>query len=155
MKLKIVLFFLSVAVLTGCNALSLRPGNFAWPVELVLKVDDKGMIGDTRYSFAVNVKKLLFAETKDSVNVAGKEIRMIRDDLGYYFVTADKFKNIYVYEQSEGELRLADKISVSQEGLSSPAFNQRVPYIELVTGQRKPVLLTKDGIVEEKGGQEQ
>ena len=149
MKVSIVLFFSSFLILAGCSSLTLKPGNFAWPVEDELEVDSHGMVIVKRYDFSVNVKRLLYAETKDSVNVAGVKLRMIRDALGYYFITGVKFKNVYVYEQTEGGLGLANKIAVSENGLSSPALNQRPPCVELVNGQNSPVLLTKDGIVEE------
>jgi hypothetical protein len=37
---------------------------------------------------------------------------------------------------------------VSKNGLVSPAFNQRPPFIELISGQNGSILLTKDGIEE-------
>jgi hypothetical protein len=149
MKATIVLFFFLLLILGGCSSLTLKPGNFAWPVELEVEVNSKGVVTADQYNFSVNVKRLLYAETKDSINVEGVKLRMIRDRLGYYFLTAVKFKNVYVYEQTEGGLGLANKINVSENGLSSPALNQRPPCIELVNGQNTPILMNRDGIVEE------
>jgi hypothetical protein len=67
---------------------------------------------------------------------------------GYYFITASKFKNVYVFGQIEGGLKLTNKILVSQDGLENPAFNQRPPYIQLLNGENPPVSLTKEGILE-------
>jgi hypothetical protein len=138
----------SLAVLAGCSSLTLKPGDFAWPVESALKVDAAGMVQDSRYSFSVNVKGLLFEETKDSVNVAGVVVRVIRNADGYFFMTGKKFKNVYVFAQAEGSLKLAHTILITENGLADPAFNQRTPYVQLLNEQHTPVLLTKDGIVE-------
>jgi hypothetical protein len=148
----VLIFFLSL-ILGGCSSLALKPGNFAWPVEQELEVDNKGVVTVAQYNFSVNVKRLLYAETKDSVNVAGVKLRMIRDRLGYYFLTAAKFRHVYVYEQAEGGLGLATKVAVSENGLTAPALNQRPPYIELLNGQNRVALLSKDGVVEEEGEQ--
>lgn len=148
MKGTIIPLFLSFLILAGCSSLTLKPGDFAWPVESVLKVDDKGLVQDDRYSFSLNVKELLFAETQDSVNITNVTLRMIRDVQGYYFVTAAKFKNVYVFKHIEGALKLANKILVAQNGLDTPAFNQRAPYIQLMNEQNPPVMLTKEGILE-------
>jgi len=147
MKAIIILYFFLFLFLVGCSSLTLKPGDFAWPIESVSKVDDKGMIEDKQYYFSLNVKELFYDETQDSVNISNVTLRIIRDIDGYYFMTASKFKNVYVFEQIEGGLRLANKIPVTQEGIENPAFNQRPPYIELLNGQNPPVLLTKEGIL--------
>ena len=148
--MKVVLFpmFLSVFILAGCSSLTLKPCDFAWPVESALSVDTHGNIQSERYSFSLNVKELLFAETKDSVNVSKVTLRVIRDVNGFYFITASQFKNVYVFEQAEGVLKLKNRILVAQNGLSEPALNQRMPYIQVVDGTNPAILLTKDGISE-------
>jgi hypothetical protein len=73
---------------------------------------------------------------------------MIRDMKGYYFITASQFKNVYVFEQTEGGLKLKNRILVAQNGLSEPALNQRVPFIQVVNGKNPAVLLTEDGVFE-------
>jgi hypothetical protein len=120
-------------------------------VESVLTVDAKGSVEEARYNMIFNVKPLMFEETADSVHVGGVEIRIIRDMDGYYFVTAPKFKSVYVFASDEGKLKLANKILISEKGIASPAFNQRSPHIQLLNGKEKPVLLSKDGI--QQGGQ--
>jgi hypothetical protein len=147
MKAIISLLFFSFLVLAGCSTLTLRPGNFAWPIESVSKVDEKGMIEDKQYNFSLNVKGLLYDETRDSVNISNVTLRIIRDMNGYYFMTASKFKNVYVFEQIEGGLKLTNKILVTQDGIENPAFNQRTPYIQLLNGQNSPISLTKEGIL--------
>ncbi len=141
---------LSVLLLPACSPLTLKPADFSWPVESVLKVDPKGWVQENRYSVSFNAKPLLFAETQDSVNVTKHTLRMIRDARGYYFVTASGFKNVYVFEQSDGSLKLATAIKVSDKGLNGPALNLRPPYVQLVTEKDPPVLLDRDGI--QQGG---
>jgi hypothetical protein len=148
MKASFIPIFLSFFILAGCSSLTLKPGDFAWPVESALSVDSHGNVQNERYSFSLNVKELLFAETQDSVNVSKVTLRMIRDVKGFYFITASRFKNVYVFEQTEGGLKLKNKILVAQNGLSEPAFNQRVPYIQVVNGQNPTILLTEDGVFE-------
>jgi hypothetical protein len=148
MKSIIILIYFSFIVLAGCSSLTLRPGDFGWPIESVLKVDEKGMIEDKQYYFSINVKDLLYNETQDSVNISNVTMRIIRDMNGYYFMTASKFKNVYVFEQIEGGLKLMNKILVAQDGIENPAFNQRPPYIQLLNGQNPSILLTNEGILE-------
>ena len=139
-------------VLAGCGTLALRPAEFAWPFESVFKVDSKGIAKEeeepARYFITFNAKPLLFEETGDSVHVADRSFRVIRDGEGYYYITGKNFKNVYVFGSAEGALTLEKKIPVSEKGLESPAFNQRPPFIELLNGKEKPVMLDKDGMKE-------
>jgi len=148
MKAAFIPIVLSFLILAGCSSLTLKPCDFSWPVESALSVDGQGNVQSERYSFSLNVKELLFAETKDSVNVTKVTLRMIRNMKGFYFITASQFQNVYVFEQTEGCLKLKNEILVAQNGLSEPAFNQRVPYIQLVRGQNPAILLTEDGVFE-------
>jgi hypothetical protein len=125
--------------------LTLQPANFSWPLESVLSVDDNGKVAEDRYSIEVNTIGLFFEEFQDSLSYRGKEVRMIRDNQGFYFMTASNFKNVYVFKADEGTLKLEKKIFISEFGLQTPAFNQRNPYIELVDGTNK-MNLTYKGI---------
>lgn len=148
MKAAFLLLLFGALVLSGCSTLVLRPGDFAWPIESVLKVNEDGIIEDNQYYFSLNVKDLLFSEVQDSSNVSNTTVRIIRNTEGYYFITAENFKNVYVFEQIEGGLGLINKILIKDEGIEKPAFNQRPPYVQLLNGQNPSILLTKDGIVE-------
>lgn len=141
------LVFLSL-YLTGCSSLILKPGDFAWPVESVLKVDGSGFIEDKQYYFSLNVKELLYAETQDSTHISMISVRIIRDGRGFYFITAENFKNVYVFQQIEGGLKQVNTIFVEQNGLVNPAMNQRPPYIELCYGSNASIRLTKEGVSE-------
>ena len=139
----IPLFFL--VLLSACSVLTLQPANFSWPLESVLSVDDNGKIAEDRYSIEVNTIGMFVEEFQDSLSYQNKEIRMIRDNKGFYFLTSTNFKNVYVFKADEGKLVQENKIFICEFGLQTPAFNQRDPYIELVDGTNK-MNLTNEGI---------
>jgi len=145
MKRIIISSILLLFITAACSVLTLQPANFSWPIESVLPVDDNGKVIEDRYSIEVNTVGLFFEEFQDSLSYKGKEVRMIRDNQGFYFITASNFKNVYVFKVDEGKLVLENKIFISEFGLQTPAFNQRDPYIELVDGTSK-MNLTHKGI---------
>ena len=145
MKRLLILFLFLILITAACSVLRLQPANFSWPLESVLSVDDNGKVAEDRYSIEVNTIGLFFEEFQDSLSYRGKEVRMIRDNQGFYFMTASNFKNVYVFKADEGTLKLEKKIFISEFGLQTPAFNQRNPYIELVDGTNK-MNLTHKGI---------
>lgn len=145
MKKYLLMFIPLIAI--GCSSVLLQPADFSWPVENVLKVDEKGFISEDRYTFSVNVKKIFYEEHADSNLARGKEIRIIRDKAGYYFITASGFKNVYVLLPVEGGLKLENEIMISEtQALTSPAFNQKSPNIELIDGSQN-YLLNNKGLV--------
>jgi len=151
MKKIIVPALLVVIFLGGCSSLILKPTNFGWPLEAVLKVDKNGNVQEKRYSLDFNTKELFLTETGDSLGYQNKELRVIRNSNGYYFMVANNFKNVYVFSPSEGSLSLSKKIAISDStGMNNPAFNQRPPYIELNYDNNKKVNLTNEGIKEEE-----
>lgn len=135
-----------VFITAACSSLILKPADFSWPIENALKVDNKGFVEEQRYAFSLKVRSLFFEEFADSNNFAGKEIRIIRDKLGYVYITGKNFKNVYVFMSMEGGMKLEEKIMVSEKGLVSPAFNQKSPNIELLDSPNK-YLLNNKGIV--------
>jgi hypothetical protein len=141
----IILLFILVGLTAACSVITLQPADFSWPVESVLKTDDQGSVSEDRYSTDFNTVGLFFEEFQDSMSYKGKEIRLIRNNLGDYFITGKQFKNVYVFKAIEGTLVLEKKIFISEFGLKEPAFNQRTPNIELLDGDYK-ISLTSDGI---------
>lgn len=143
LKQMIALFALLLMV-SACSKLTLKPAEYAWPIENALKIDSKGTITEPRYSFTLNVKPLFFEEFQDSTNYIGKEIRIIRDKAGFYFITAKDFKNVYVLSSIESGMQIENKILISEtKGLTSPAFNQKAPNIELLDAPNKYLLNNK------------
>jgi hypothetical protein len=142
-------FFL-ILLTAACSVLKLQPANFSWPIESILPIDDQGNVAEDRYSIEFNTKGLFFEEFQDSLSYKGKEINLIRNNEGYYFITAPEFKNVYVFSAREGTLALHKKITISETTLNKPAFNQRDTYIELTDGDKK-FNLSSQGIVEDSG----
>lgn len=150
MKTLIIAAISALVFLSGCTSLLLKPADFGWPVESVLKVDNNGNVVEKRYSFSFNTRELFLAETSDSSGFRGKELRIIRGNKGYYYMTSENFRNVYVFYPDNGVLALSDKIEIkANEGMKDPAFNQRAPFIELVYDNNKKLYLNKDGMTKE------
>ncbi len=145
MKFLKYLVILTAAILAGCSTLRLAPADFSWPVESVIHVDDNGMAKEDRYALSFNAKPLYFEETGDSLAYLDRDLRVIRDTLGYYYITGNKFKNVYVFTLGDGAFNLYNKIQISETGITDPVFNQRPPYIELIEGN-KQFYLSNSGI---------
>jgi len=145
MKQLLIVSLILSSMLTACSVLTLQPANFSWPIESVLPVDENGKVVEDRYSIEVNTVGLFFEEFQDSLSFRGKDVRMIRDNQGFYFLTSNSFKNVYVFKAEEGKMILENKIFISEFGLQNPAFNQREPYIELLDGTNK-MNLTHKGV---------
>ncbi|MEJ2105568.1 MAG: hypothetical protein P8X47_13495 [Ignavibacteriaceae bacterium] len=143
-----------ILLTTACSVLTLQPANFSWPIESILPVDDQGNVAEDRYSVEFNTKGLFFEEFKDSLAFEGKEINLIRNNEGNYFITASEFKNVYVFKANEGTLALHKKINISETALNKPAFNQRDSYIELIDGDKK-FNLSSQGIIEDAGSRQE
>jgi hypothetical protein len=153
MKLLLSGLFLFFFLLQACSSLNLKPADFSWPVESVLEVNDDGFVTEERYSLSFNTINMFIEETEDSTSHLNKQVRLIRDVKGYYFITSDNFKNVYVFNAYDGGLKLENKILISEAGINNPAFNQRPPYIELLEGGNQH-LLSKDGIMNEEEDEE-
>ena len=135
-----------VLIIPACSTLTLESASFAWPVESVLPVNKNGSVTDPRYSIDFNTIPLFYEEFQDSSAYESKEMRLIRDKKGYYYMTANEFKNVYVFQAEEGELILDKKIEISETGIVKPAFNQRNTYIELIDANSRTINLTNEGM---------
>ena len=149
MKLITISVIFILGVMAACSVLTLRPANFAWPIESVLKVNDEGEVSEERYSFSFDTKGIYYEEFQDSLAYLDRELRIIRDAQGFYFITGTQFKNVYVFRAYDGAMVLNNKIFISGIGVQNPAFNKRTPHIELIDGE-KTLKLTHQGI---EGGQ--
>lgn len=130
--LKIFLIVVAITLLSSCSSLTLTPAEFSWPLESVLKIDNNGFVKEDRNSISYDTKALFLEETEDSLGYAGKTIHLIRNNEGFYFMTAADFKNVYVFTVEENAFSLKNKIQINETGLKNPAFNQRKPFIELL-----------------------
>lgn len=144
---KIILLVFTVIIITSCSTLTLTPAEFGWPIEGVIKVDNKGFVKEDRSAILFDTKALFLEETQDSLGYAGKTLRVIRNYEGFYFMTAVDFKNVYVFGVDKNSFVLENKIEINETGLKNPAFNQRKPFVELID-DGKTYKLTSEGIDE-------
>jgi len=151
-KQKVSLFIvLGMFSLASCNnALVIKDVNYAQYVESVLIPDDQDIVHDYRNSISFSILPIKKLEVKDSQIQEVSEIRLIRNSKGYYFITADQFKNVYVFEPKNGTLKLKESIAISENGLKSPVFNWRDPYIEILSNNKEAkYFLSEKGIITE------
>lgn len=133
------------------KALVIENVNYSQPIESVMVPDKNGVVSDMRYGISFNVQSLEAEEFEDDTTRSISTVRMIRNASGYYFITANNFRHVYVMAPKKGELKEIKKVLVSEEGISNPAFNWREPMVELIhqqTDERQ--FLTENGLVEYK-----
>ncbi|MER3524090.1 MAG: hypothetical protein C4326_08485 [Ignavibacteria bacterium] len=140
--------FAAALLLPSCASLTLEQVDYAWPVESVLTVQENNIVTEGRHALTFNVAPLAEKEFNNPNALIGKQIRLLRNTSGYYFVTGPKFKYVYVMAPKAGELTLYSRLEVSKEGLKKPALNQRLPYVELLDAGSVRLLLTSDDIFE-------
>ena len=143
----LIISAICLAFIYSCSSMKIESVDFSWPVESILDIDANGVIKDQRFSIIINTKVLFDEERKDNPNIQPKQIHIIRNKNGFYFITADGFKNVYVFKSGMGSLELEKKILISEVGMNKPAFNQRSPNVELLDGNNAPKNLTHEGIL--------
>lgn len=149
MMKKLIFLACALVLMTGCSTVVLKPTDFSWSYESVMTTDAQGVIKGEPKTITCSVKGLFFAEVQDSVNVADKVIRVIRDRDGFYFMTSAGFKNVYIFKTDDGALSLQKKVLISENGLNKPAFNRRDKGIELAN-EGVVYFLNKNGLITEK-----
>jgi hypothetical protein len=136
--------------LPACSSLTLEQVDYSWPVESVLIVRDDNMIAEGRHAISFNVAPLAEKEFENPNALKGKEIRLLRNTEGMYYITGAEFKHVYVMAPEASELKLHSRFEVSKTGLKRPAFNKREPYVELLDGSELRVLMTSDDLFEDQ-----
>lgn len=154
---KIIWAFLitSFFFVQACNkSFVVKNVNYAQHIESVLTPDSEGVVNDVRYGLSYSILPFQFEEFQDSSSVLISEVRMMRNSEGFYFITADRFKNVYVMKPQKGELKLEKKILISESGVISPVFNWREPVVQLIDKVSSEIyLLNEKGIYTKKEGQ--
>lgn len=128
---------LVIAAITavGCSqSMVISKVDYSQSIESVLKPNENGMVSDVQHGLQFNIKPLQYAETQDTSSVTVEEVRYIRGQEGYYYITAPHFNHVYVMAPEKGNLKLKKKLTVteSEGGLQKPALNQRTNYIQLL-----------------------
>lgn len=134
--------------LVSCSSLTLENVHYGWPVEEVAAVSQSNRVESDRHGLSFSVAKIAENELQDSTALQGKKVRILRNDEGYYFLTAAGFKHVYVFSPGAHELAKESVIEVAPSGLVDPALNLRPPYVELIDANGFHKLLTHSDIVE-------
>lgn len=145
MKLiKLSVMITTMLAFTACgSSLVIQNVDYSQPLESVLVPNSEGEVHDQRYAIKFNINQILEDQGMQSV----EEIRLIRNNAGFYFVTAAGFSSVYVFEPGESELKLSKEITFTDGQISEPAFNQRNTHIELIDGQTgQTYILNNNGI---------
>ncbi|WP_138429630.1 hypothetical protein [Fodinibius saliphilus] len=129
----VVSVVLSATLFMGCKpTMVIKKVDYSQSIESVLTPDENGLVKDVEHGLTFNIKPLQYAETQDSSKVTTKQIRYIRGQEGYYYITAPNYKNVYVMNPEKGKLTLKKKLSISENGIEKPALNQRASYVQLL-----------------------
>ena len=149
-KLTILTALISMLlIISSCTpALVMQPVDYAWNLESVLKVQQDMTVKGAPKTLAFNVYELFKAEKIDlKVSEDGREIRIIRDNDGYFYIVAENFVHVYVFRTGENSLDLYSKIEIDKSGITKPRFNFRKPNVQLLYNDGKDVLMGKNGII--------
>lgn len=143
---------LSMFLLSACKqSMVIRQVDYSQSIESVLTPNENGVVEDVQHGLSFNILPLQYLETQDTSSVTTNEVRYIRGKEGFYYVTAPNYKNVYVLTPEKGKLKLEKKITVSETGISEPAFNQRISHIQLLNqNSGNSWKLTYEGVQEEK-----
>lgn len=126
------------------SSVTIQNVEFAQPVEEQLRPNVQGEVTGERSGLRFSIIPMLEEEGMDLDEFGDAPVNIILNHEGYYFVTAAGFRNVYVMEASENQLKSTRIIRVSSDRLQNPALNQRNPFIQLVDGDMA-VNLTKEG----------
>ena len=146
MKRAALILLTASLALPGC--VTLKPVDFSWSYESVLTAGPDGVVRGEPKTIAFNAQPLFQEETGQPGSVEGKTVRIIRNDVGYYFITSPGFKHVYILRGGESKLTVWSRVLIDEKGMEKPFFNRRERGIELVANG-KTYLLDKDGILPE------
>jgi hypothetical protein len=139
---------------TGCKqSMVISKVDYSQSIESVLEPDEDGTVNDIKHGLTFNIKPIQFEETQDSSSVTTEQVRYIRGQEGYYYITAPDYKNIYVMAPEKGKLVLKEKLKASDKGIAKPAFNQRMTHIQLLNQATGDVWQINPESIEKKESQ--
>jgi hypothetical protein len=135
-----------------CSSFKIENVTYGWAAEYIAAPEDNGNFIVPKHSMNFNLTKI-FQEEKITDPPSKFNVHIIRDDEGYYYITADKFVYVWVFETREKILKLYEKLNLQEnKPLNDPKFNEQKPYIKLFTKDSKEFILNKDGVVKKEEG---
>ncbi|NGP89060.1 hypothetical protein [Fodinibius halophilus] len=130
----VVSVVLSVILFMGCkSSMVIEKVDYSQSIESVITPNEDGLVKDIQRGLTFNIKPLQYAETQDTSEITTKQVRYIRGQEGYYYITAPNYKNVYVMAPEKGKLQLKEKLAVSESGIEKPALNQRASHVQLLS----------------------
>ena len=141
-------------LLTGCKqSMVISEVDYSQSIESVLQPDEDGTVKDLKHGLTFNIKPIQYAETQDTSSVTTNQVRDIRGQEGYYYITAPNYKNVYVMAPEKGKLVLKETLKTTDEGIAKPAFNQRMTHIQLVNRSTGEIWKVNAESIEKKESQ--
>lgn len=141
-------------LLTGCKqSMVISEVDYSQSIESVLQPDEDGTVKDLKHGLTFNIKPIQYAETQDTSSVTTNQVRYIRGQEGYYYITAPNYKNVYVMAPEKGKLVLKETLKTTDEGIAKPAFNQRMTHIQLVNRSTGEIWKVNAESIEKKESQ--
>ena len=142
---------LTIVFMTGCKqSMVISKVDYSQSIESVLTPNEEGIVEDVEHGLKFSIMPLQYAESQDTSSVTTKEVRYIRGQEGYYYITAPNYRNVYVMTPENSSLKLEKKLEVAENGISQPAFNQRTSYIQLLNlSSGESWKLNPEGVVKE------
>lgn len=139
----------------GCGpSLVISDVDYSQPIESVTSPDSSGWVEIPRQGLSFNILSLQHAETGDSSSVTTEQVRMIRGQEGFYYVTAPSYTHVYLFKPERSRLVLERRIRISGNGMGNPAFNQRKPNVVLINRDTgRSYHLDPGGIVKQSNSQ--
>lgn len=154
MQTVMMIFVIASVLLTGCKqSMVISNVDYSQSIESVLQPAKDGTVEDPKHGIVFNIKPIQYAETQDTSSVTTKQLRYIRGQEGYYYLTAPNYKNVYVMAPEKGKLVLKESLKVANKGISKPAFNQRMTHIQLINRTTGDVWKVKAESIEKEESQ--
>jgi hypothetical protein len=154
MKKKNFLFAIFISIIfCSCSSLKIENVKYGWGGEFFANPDESGLINIPKSSMQFNISQIL-TEEKLTGNPKDHKFRIIRDDEGYFYITANNFKFVWVFACEEASLVLKNKLDLLEgKSLDDPKFNEQKPNVRLFLKDGKEFLLNKDGKLKKEENQ--
>jgi len=146
-KKNIITILILIFIFYSCSTFKIENVKYGWNGEYFASPDENGDFTIPKNSMKFNVLKLL--EEEGLLNkITDIKLRIIRDEEGYFYITADKFKYIWVFMPDESSLKLKNKIELLKgKSLEEPKFNEQKPNIKVFLKDKSEFIINKDGII--------
>ena len=148
-KIFLLITFLGLTFYS-CSSLKIENVKYGWGGEYFTNPDENGSINIPKSSMQFNILSIL-KEEKLTDKAKDFKFRIIRDDEGYFYITANNFKFVWVFATDEASLVLEKKIDILDgKPLEDPKFNEQKPNIKLFIKDGREFLLNKDGKIKKE-----